>query len=148
MAGLLDINLAPDDSTLRKFGFISLAGFGGLSALAWHEALMFSFGLGSARFAVTSVLGVLAVLTTLFSLVWPRGNLPIYLGLSLLSYPIGLVVSHVMLFALFFGLFAPMALVLRLIGRDPMQRKKQPQTDSYWTQARAGRTRDSYFRQF
>ena len=148
MATLLDINLTPDDRTLKQFGFIALAGFGGLSALAWHEALIFSFGLGSARIIVAGILAVLATLATMFSLLWPSGNRPIYVALSVITYPIGFVLSYVMMATLFFGLFMPVALVFRVMGKDPLQRSKLPKETSYWTKTRSQRTKASYFRQF
>ena len=38
-----------------------------------------------------------------------------------LAFPIGWTVSQVMLALMFFGLFTPIGLVFRLIGRDPLQ---------------------------
>ena len=49
MPQMIEINLRPDERTLRQFGFIAVAGFAGLAAIAWFEVLIFSFGLGVAR---------------------------------------------------------------------------------------------------
>ena len=56
-----------------------------VALLAWKEWLVFSFGLGSARTAVASAFAGLGGLSALFSLVAPKANKPIYLGLTLLS---------------------------------------------------------------
>ena len=43
-----------------------------------------------------------------------------------LAFPIGWTVSQVMLAMMFFGLFTPIGLVFRLIGRDPLHRARPP----------------------
>lgn len=148
MANTIEIDFHPDDGKLRQFGFIALAGFGFVAALAWYEALIFSFGLGSAREPVAYTLAGLAILSLFFSLVAPRANLPIYLGISLLTYPIGFVLSYVILGTLFYLIISPIGLVVRRFGSDPMERRILPDADSYWEDAPRARGRDSYFKQF
>ena len=84
----------------------------------------------------------------MFSLVYPPANRPLFVGLSLLAYPIGFVLSHVILAALFFLLIAPIALLFRLRGRDLMQRRYDPGAPSYWAAARPTPPPSRYFRQF
>ena len=43
---------------------------------------------------------------------------------------------------------APIGLVMRLFGHDPMERRIQRDAKSYWVDARPQRARDSYFKQF
>ena len=52
----------------------------------------------------------------------------IYVGWMVLAFPIGWTVSQVMLALMFFGLFTPIGLVFRLIGRDPLQRTRPART--------------------
>ncbi len=148
MSNLIDINLEPDDKTLRQFGIIALVGFGFVAAIAWFELLIFSFGLGEWRGVVAGTFAALAAASALFSLLYPRANLPIYLGLTVLTYPIGFVLSYLIMGTLFFGLIAPMAILFKLIGRDPMKRRYQPEAESYWSDARPARSAESYFKQF
>lgn len=148
MSKIVQINWNPDERTLRQFGWIALGGFGLLAVLAWFEWLAFSFGLGGARPYVAggaAALGVVAALTSLF---YPRANRFLYVGLSIVVYPIGFVLSHVLLGALFFGLFAPIAILFRLIGRDPMKRRFDPEAATYWAPARVSANPERYFRQF
>ena len=58
---------------------------------------------------------------------------PIYVGWMVLAFPIGWTVSQVILAVMFFGLFTPIGLVFRLIGRDPLHRARRPGVESYWT---------------
>jgi hypothetical protein len=148
MSKMIELNLRPDANTLRQFGYIAVVGFGGLALCAWNEWLIFAFGLGELKLGVVSLLGGLAGLSLLFSLVYPKANLPIYLGLSIVAYPIGFVLSYVIMGTLFFGLIGPVAIFFKLIGRDPMHRSYDSGAESYWSDARPQRPQDAYFRQF
>jgi hypothetical protein len=127
---------------------IALFGFSFLAAIAWWELFIFAFGLGQARPIVAGGFAALAGLSALFSLVAPRANLPIYLGLTILSYPIGFVLSYVIMGFLFFVMITPVGLFFRLTGYDPLHRRFEPDATSYWTDPRPRRGKESFFRQF
>ena len=148
MSKLIEIDLNPSKTTLRQFGWIALGGFTLLGVLAWYEFLLFSFGLGAAREPVAFAFWSLAALATLFSLVFPSGNRPIYIGLTLLAFPIGFVLSYVIMGTLFFILITPVGLFFKLTGRDSMHRRFDPEAETYWFKARAKRPREDYFKQF
>lgn len=148
MSKMIEINWQPDDRTMRQFGAIALVGFGLLALLAWNEKLVFSVGLGTARPYVAGGFAALGALSGLFSLVAPQANKPIFLGLTLLSYPIGFVLSYVIMGFLFYGLITPLAVVFRVAGKDPMHRRFDRQAATYWSDARPRRGKESYFRQF
>lgn len=145
----IPLNLNPDDRTLRGFGFIALGGFGVLSAMAFLRWGVFSpIEREQARVALGASLALLGVLCAVFSLVSPRANKPVFVGLSLLTYPVGLVVSYSVMAAIFFLVFTPVHLGLWLCGRDALQRRLDGNRASYWIRARANRPRDAYFKQF
>ena len=149
MSKLIDINLEPDDKILRQFGLLALVGFGFVATIAWFDVLIFAaFPLGAAKFPVVAGLAGLAGLCTLFSAVYPKANLPVYLGLTILSYPIGFVLSYVIMGTLFYLMLAPVGLFFKLTGRDPLARKWDPQATSYWHDARPTRASETYFKQF
>jgi hypothetical protein len=148
MSKLVELNWRPDDRTLRQFGFIGVAGFGLLAALAWTESGLFAFGLGRARTPVAASFAAVGALTLAFSLLFPRGNWPIYLGLSVVAFPIGFVLSYLIMGTLFYAIIAPIGLVLRIFGKDPMNRGFLPEASTYWVDARPARPREFYFRQF
>jgi hypothetical protein len=62
------------------------------------------------------------------------------------AFPIGLVVSEVLLRLIYYGAFTPVALVFRAMRRDVLRLRK-PQTDSYWLQRRQRTDPLAYFRQ-
>ena len=148
MAQMIEINLRPDRSTLRQFGLIAVIGFGAVAAFAHYEILIFSMGLGAARPWVTNLFMGLAAYAGLFALIYPKANLPVYVGLTVVTYPIGFVLSYVVLGALFFGIITPTGLVMRILGRDPLERKFEPDAQTYWKDCRPPRDKSSYFRQF
>lgn len=148
MAKMIELDWNPNRDTLRRFGWIAVAGFSFFALLAWKEWLLFALGLGGARTTVAALFATLALLSGFFSLVAPRANRPIYLGLALLSFPIGFVLSYVIMGFLFYGLITPVGLFCRLLGRDTMKRRFEPDAASYWSDCRPERSKESYFKQF
>jgi MFS family permease len=148
MSKMTEMNLKPDERTLRQFGFIAFFGFGLVAALAWFELLIFSFGLGEAKQWVAGGFGALAVVSMLLSLVFPKANLPIYLGLTIVSFPIGFVLSYVIMGTLFYLLITPVALFFKVTGRDTMNRRFEPEAETYWIPVARERSKESYFKQF
>ena len=148
MANMIEINWRPDDRTLRQFGFIALGGFGFVAALAWFEVLIFAFGLGEARLPIAAGLAGLGVISGLLSLVHPRANLPIYIGITVATYPIGFVLSYVLMGTLFYLIIAPVGIVMRLFGKDPLEHRIMPEAETYWVDSPPARASESYFRQF
>ena len=145
---MIELNLDPDERMLRQFGWIALVGFCTLAFVAWREILIFSFGLGSARPAVAIALAGLGVLASLFSVAWPRGNRPLFVVLSLASFPIGFVVSHVVLGLIFYGVISPVGLAFRVVGRDALSRSLESNRDSYWQDHERTASKDRYFQQY
>lgn len=148
MSKLVEINFNPDTKTLRQFGVIAFVGFGILAALAYYEKLIFSFGLGEARMPVVATFAALGSIALLFSLVAPKANRILYVGLTLLAFPIGFVLSYVIMGTLFFLVIGPIAVVMRLLRRDSMHRGYDPNAPTYWSAAHPPRDKESYFHQY
>jgi hypothetical protein len=148
MAQMVELNLRPDERTLRQFGWIALAGFGALAFMAWRGWLIFAAVPEVARDEFAVAFAALAVVSATFSLVWPKANWPIYVGLTIVAFPIGFVLSYVIMASLFYVVIAPVGFLLRLIGKDPMDRRFLPAAKTYWLDARPERSRESYFKQF
>lgn len=148
MSKLVELNLNPDEKTLRQFGVISFVGFGFLALIAYYEKLIFAFGLGDARLTVVGVFVGLGTLALLLSLVYPKANRFLYVGLTIVAFPIGFVLSYVIMGTLYFLIIGPIALLFRLFGRDSMHRGYDPEAPTYWTDARPPRDKESYFHQY
>jgi hypothetical protein len=147
MSRLIQIDWQPPARRLRQFGFIALGVCVVLAWAAWQQKLIFSTSLGAARSPVTFALLALGSFSALAACIAPSWNRPLYLGLSVLGYPVGAVVSYLLMATIFFGVLAPIGIVLRLLGRDPLQRRRSS-ASSYWTAHRQDNDPQRYFRQF
>lgn len=78
------------------------------------------------------VAGLFAAAVALAALAKPRLLAPLNRGWMSLGNSASRVVSPIVLGILFFGLFTPVALLLRLLGRDELRLRRQPGATSYW----------------
>lgn len=128
----------PSSTEARWFGLLLLAIFcllGGL--LGWQ--------LGSLR--VTQVLAGCGVgIAALYYGVTPLRN-PLYRTWMALTMPLGRLVSTVILAAIYFVVLTPIALLMRALGRDHLQRRLDPSAQSYWHRYASNQEQDRYFRQ-
>jgi len=145
---LLDLNLRPDRKTLFQFGFVCLIAFGILGGLVWWRKAFLFFHLGDGARTVAFVMWGVGALSALFSLAAPGLNRFIYLGIVLITYPIGFVVSHVLMGVVFYLVITPVGLVFRLIGRDPLSRRFDRNAPTYWVKHEEPDDVERYFRQF
>ncbi|MEM1190621.1 MAG: SxtJ family membrane protein [Pseudomonadota bacterium] len=75
-------------------------------------------------------LGCAAALAV-WSVARPQSLVPLYRGWLRLGHALGAISSRVILTTLFFVIFLPAGLVMRLLGRDPLRRRFDPSTESY-----------------
>lgn len=132
---LVDLNLDPSTRQLRQFGLIAVVGFAA-AAWAWGGdtlALIVASGIG----VVCGLLGWLA----------PQSLKFLFIGLSLITWPIGVVVGELALLLIYFGLFLPFGLFFRLRGRDVLRRKLDRNASSYWEDRPTVRPPTDYYRQ-
>jgi hypothetical protein len=134
-----DIDFRPSSKKLRQFAGLWLMFFGGF-------ACQQAFLRGNATAAI--VLGVLAVVVGGLGLALPAAVRPIYVAWMVLAFPIGWVVSRVILAVMFYGIFTPFALVFRLAGRDALGLARRAAVDTYWTPKPMPADVRRYFRQF
>jgi hypothetical protein len=73
---------------------------------------------------------------------------PIYVAWMVLAFPIGWTISQIILALMFYGLFTPIGLIFRIIGRDPLHRARQPGLESYWSPKTTPADPRRYFKQF
>ncbi|MGE5191352.1 MAG: SxtJ family membrane protein [Deltaproteobacteria bacterium] len=130
----IEINWTPTDRQLRQFGLTALVALPGLGWL-WGAGPRGITGLLSAGIAA-AILGWIG----------PRILRPAFVGLSLLTFPIGAVVSELTLLVMFYGVFLPVGLLFRVLGRDPLEREFNRQSTSYWAPKRQSRGVAGYFR--
>lgn len=145
----------PTDRQLRQFAATLACG---LPMAAWW--LSKQSGVGSLLFRggswrwddgnATAVLAALAVGLACLGAGWlkPAWLRPLYLGLILVTRPLGLVVGEALLLVLYFLVFTPIGLLSQWVGRDPLTRRFDPHRDTYWRPLSGQRDPASYFKQF
>jgi hypothetical protein len=94
------------------------------------------------------ILAILALTIGPLGLARPEWVRSIYVGWMIAVFPIGWLVSQVILAVMFYGLFVPTGLIFKLIGRDPMQRTRSTGLKSYWTPKTTPSDLSRYFKQF
>jgi hypothetical protein len=137
---LIEVNWKPEAKDLRSFGKIALV------ASCLVAGLLYVLkGLAIQWIFVIIALGILVFICSLISLGVTR---LIYLTLTAITLPIGLVVSFIVLAVFFYLIITPVGLVFRLIGRDSMKRKFDSAINSYWAAHRPTQKLERYFHQF
>ncbi|HEX6812578.1 MAG TPA: hypothetical protein VF384_13210 [Planctomycetota bacterium] len=146
----MKLNLNPDRRMLRQFAWASLILF---PAIAGFLAL--KYDLPGAWVWTLVVIGVAVALVelvladmfgafgALLEKLIPRSLFQI---LSVVAFPIGFVLSHVLMAAIFYLVMTPIGLCFRLVGRDALGRKLEPNRASYWRDRGPAPDRSSYFK--
>jgi len=78
----------------------------------------------------------------------PSLRRPMFVGWMYAAYPLGFIVSHVLLGLVYFGVVTPIGLLLRAVGHDPMTRRFDRSAKTYWIAREQTRDVRRYFRQF
>ncbi|WP_404423897.1 hypothetical protein [Nibricoccus sp. IMCC34717] len=135
---LLSINRNLPPVQLRLFGVVLMAV---ASVVAWK---MGGFAT-PARAACWLLPLAVTVLPGFLHLPWMRG---LYLAVSWVTFPLGFVLSYVILGLAFYGVISVAGVVMRALGRDPLNRRWEAAAATYWRKKVGGRTPSSYFKQY
>jgi Saxitoxin biosynthesis operon protein SxtJ len=134
---LFQTNLNPSRNELRWFGMLWFPAFCVLAGLSLYRR-------GAPSVAVA--LWLAAVVTAVAGMVDVRIVAPIYRWMIRLTYPIGWIVSHVIVAVSYFLVVTPIGYLMRL-SHDPMRRGFDRSAKSYWVDCEPSKP-DRYFRQF
>ncbi len=90
------------------------------------------------------LMGVLAVA----GLVRPAIIRPVFVGLMVLTYPLGFIVSHVLLAGIFLCVLTPIGLVRRFMGADALNLRNGKRRDTLWIKSSATQMKSRYTRPY
>ena len=131
--------LAPQRGELRKFGLVMAAVLALIGGYLWY---------GDAVGPAQVVYGV-SVAFLIVGLALPIALTPIYFPWMWLARILAFVNTHLLLGLVFYTLFTFIGLGMRLFGRDPLDRKLDPDQDSYWQRRDPSLfAREHYLKQF
>jgi len=137
---VVQINKNPTRRELKQFGFIWLGFlvlFGAIAYLKFNNPI------------VARWLWIAAVVVPAVGWLVPAFMRMVFLGMSYLAWPIGFVVSHVVLAVVYYLVLTPIGLLTRLFGYDSMKKSFDPDAKSYWVDRSAEAIDPKrYFRQF
>jgi len=133
-----DLPRNPSAKILRQFAAAWLVFFGIIAARIYLHGHHFA----------GEIVGALAVVIGIAGLIKPSWVRRIFVGWMILAFPIGWLISQLMLALMFYLILTPVALIFRLIGRDLLSRKRPQNKSSYWMPKPPPRDVRSYFRQY
>lgn len=136
---MIRIEHNPTRRQLTVFGLSWLVVFGVLGGISWWK---------TGSFVQAGVLGTIGGVIPALGLVWPGSLRIVFLAASYATAPIGFVVSYVILAVVYYLVLTPIGIVLRLAGKDPMQRRFDGSAKTYWTPRETEKTTERYFKQF
>ena len=136
---MIDIQWNPKHRQLRQFAAIWFPAFCVLVGWMVGKKTGHWMGVGIAWTA--------CVVVAVAGFIHPPLIRPVFVGLILATFPIGWVASHILLGAIFYGIFTPVGLILRLTGHDPLQ-VKPPNANTLWKRPVGKTDPASYLRQY
>jgi hypothetical protein len=136
---LIDLNKNPTSRELKVFGVLFAVFFGLLGAVFWWYT-----GWQTAAMVVWKSAAFILVAY----IVAPQIRRPIYLIWSYALYPIGFVITLVLMGVVYYLVITPTGFLMRLFGRDPLSRKFRREAKSYWIRRKEDASLDRYFRQY
>jgi hypothetical protein len=128
----------PSERTLRQFAILWLIVLGSIAGWrAWSGAID----------SLTLLIGILSITVGVAGMARPSSVRWIYSGWMVMAFPIGWTITQILLGVLYFGLFTPIALVFRLVGRDALSIERRP-TASYWRTKPPSASTADYLREY
>ena len=139
---MLKLDLNPKPQVLGQFAWIAVIG---LPLIAFAVLRMCgAWSWTHWAFLGAAGVGVLQLLAWLAGAKAPSRG--IYVVIMVLAFPIGFVLSQVLMAIVFYLVMTPIGLVFRLIGRDAMGRKIDRSLPSYWHDRGPVKDPASYFK--
>lgn len=136
---LVRIDHDPPPRQLALFATLWLLFFSG-----WGVAFLLQGGWRPTAIALLAI----SLAAPLLGLVHRDALRRLFVGSCYAVFPIGWVVSHILLAVVYYGVLTPIGLLLRLRGYDPLQRRLDRDADSYWREREQKDDKNRYFRQF
>jgi Saxitoxin biosynthesis operon protein SxtJ len=127
---------------------------------SWHlqilgvtmPLLFFAIG-GSVRagadpWSVATITWIVGAVLAAMARIWLKFGSLLYSGWMLAAFPVGWTISHVILGITYFLVLTPIGLIMRMMGRDPMQRALDRSAKTYWIKHETPTDAFRYFQQF
>ena len=136
---VIEMNWRPSPRELRVFAVVQLVA---AAVIAWllHRRLDWD----------TTAIGLIgtSLIALAVGMASPAVLRPLFVAWMLAAFPLGWVMSHVMLASVYYFVLTPIGLLLRLGGRDSLQLKQRPDANTFWVERKQPAKPSRYFQQF
>jgi hypothetical protein len=133
---MFDFNFSPSNRQLRQFGAVCMVAVPLVTWLWTGDAVIVGWAAGVG----VTLCGI--------GFASPQTLKPVFVGLTIATMPIGLVVGELAMLLLYFGVFLPMSIVLRIVGRDSLRRRSPVTGKSFWQERKIPTSVRNYYHQF
>lgn len=137
--GVLEIPWDPSRRQLRQFALL----LGGCLLLI--AAIVYQRSETATPAVVLAAGGLVAGTLGMFC---PQALRWVFVAWMVAVFPIGWLVSHTALAIMYYAVLTPIGWLLRLFGHDPMQRKSEAGTQTYWKPRSEPEDVEQYFKQY
>jgi len=137
---LIEINRNPTPAQLRGFAWLWFPLF--------CAAVGAIIGWRTGRWELAAIVAAPVLVVALCGAFAPGVVRVVFVGLMVLTWPIGFVVSHVLMGLVYYGIFTPLGVCMRLFGWDAMTRRLDRNASSYWVNLPPPPSKGRYFRQY
>ena len=137
---LITINKNPSQRELRQFGLLFFPAFAAMIAWIAYRA--------TGQWPIPGICLGLAGLSIALGALAPSAMRPIWIVTMYVTFPIGFVISHILMAIVYYLVLTPAGLLLRLFKGDPLQRRADPAASTYWIRRPEQPDPERYFRQF
>jgi len=136
---LIRIDRNPSRKQLNVFGVIWLCFFAVVGAIVLNK---------SGSTTIATIIWVLAATIPAIGWAVPAFMRIVFVAMAYAAFPIGFVVSHLILVIIYYLVLTPIGIIMRLFGYDPMNRQFEKTAETYWSPRTQEDNQDTYFKQF
>ncbi len=133
---LVELHWNPTNRQLRQFAIICLF------------ALPLAGWLWEASGQVTGFLAIVGFILAIAGVTVPKIVTPVFLALTIVTRPIGMVVGELAMLLIYFGVLLPIGVVFCLVNHDALQLRLDRNKGTYWQVKRRPTSLASYYHQW
>lgn len=136
---IVDINWNPSRKELKVFSLLLIVFFAIIASVAYYKG---------ASTETASMIAVGGSAVGIAGVLFPRFIRVVYVVWMATVFPIGIVVSNVMIAVVFYTVVCPIGILSKLAGRNVLQLGFDREARTYWNRREPTRNPRRYFRQY
>ena len=135
----IEINKNPPRAQLASFGRLWAPAFAMIfSAMFWNASVF-------PGCVISLAIGMLIALVAWVNPLWLK---PVFVTLMIVTFPLGMLIGFVLMVCVYYLCIAPIGVLLRVFGKDPLAKRWDSEASSYWIERSDMAPVAQYFKQF